>query len=215
MAAGQQRLTAEERKNQILECAAGVFAQSNYTAAKVADIARAAEISEATIYKHFASKKEIFLHVLQNHSEGLDRFWKANIDAEDNPLEALKTITIRYYRQIMKHPETLRVQFLALSEVRDRDIRVRLQNDYRHMLAAIETVIEAGMARGVIRKNIDTAAVTNLGLAGGLLTHIMVFLTLKEEYPEKLVEKMVDHLIQSIKTPEPIKTPEDLNASNA
>ena len=206
MADAKQRMTAEERRRQILRCAAGVFAQSNYTAAKVADIAEAAGISEAMIYKHFSSKKAIFLEVLNHLSEGVNQFWEANVEIEDNPLEALKTITIQYYREIMKRPDRLRVQFLALSEVQDADIRTRLQKDYRNMIAVIGGLIKKGMAQGLIRKDIDMSAVTNLGLAGGLLTHVMAFLTLKEEYPEQLVESMVEHLIESIKTHETHKT---------
>lgn len=200
MSGNPQRLTAEDRRRQILECAAGVFSQSNYTAAKVADIARAAGISEAMLYKHFSSKKEIFLNVLQELAGGLDHFWEISVETDADPLAALKTVTMLYYREVMKHPEALRLQFLALLEVHDPDILVQLQDGYRGMVGHIRAIIERGVAQGVVRKDIDMAAVTNLGLAGGLLTHVMSVLTLQSEYPEELVERMVDHLIESIKT---------------
>lgn len=57
------RMTAEERRAQLLEKAAIEFAQRGYHAAGTADIARATGIAEPTIYRHFASKEELFSEV--------------------------------------------------------------------------------------------------------------------------------------------------------
>ena len=64
----RQRLPAEERKKQILLCAVKVFARSNYRSARVGDIAAEAGISEAAIYRHFPSKKSIYLEILRHMS---------------------------------------------------------------------------------------------------------------------------------------------------
>jgi len=59
-----RRLPAGERKRLIIESAREVFAASNYWRVSTADLAKAADISEAALYRHFSGKKEIFLSAL-------------------------------------------------------------------------------------------------------------------------------------------------------
>jgi len=65
------RMTAEERRENILDAAARVFAARGYHAASVAEIADAAGISKPVIYNHFASKLDLHRASFQHHSERL------------------------------------------------------------------------------------------------------------------------------------------------
>jgi len=56
----------EERRRQILEGAARVFAQSGYYGARVEDVAQAVGISKGLVYEYFASKEELFLQVCRD-----------------------------------------------------------------------------------------------------------------------------------------------------
>ena len=54
------RMKREDRKNQILTEAIKVFVEFGYNGATTAEIAKAAGISEVTLFRHFDSKKDIF-----------------------------------------------------------------------------------------------------------------------------------------------------------
>lgn len=54
------RMNREDRKNQILTEAIKVFVEFGYNGATTAQIAKAAGISEVTLFRHFDSKKDIF-----------------------------------------------------------------------------------------------------------------------------------------------------------
>jgi TetR/AcrR family transcriptional regulator len=54
------RLTAEERRTQIMAAARDVFAREGFAGARTRDIAAAAGINEALMYRHFASKEDLF-----------------------------------------------------------------------------------------------------------------------------------------------------------
>lgn len=54
------RMSKEERQKQILEAALLVFIDKGYNGATTAEIAKAANISEVTLFRHFDSKKDIF-----------------------------------------------------------------------------------------------------------------------------------------------------------
>jgi len=53
-------LRAPERRAQIIAAAQQVFAQSNLKGARTRDIAKAAKVTQATLFEHFASKEELF-----------------------------------------------------------------------------------------------------------------------------------------------------------
>ena len=54
----------ERRRDQILTVATAVFARKGLTDTSIADIAAVAEISHGLVYRHFASKEEIFVAVI-------------------------------------------------------------------------------------------------------------------------------------------------------
>jgi AcrR family transcriptional regulator len=60
----RQRLTAEARREAIVEAAWNVFARNGFHRASTQDIAAAAGCSEPMIYKHFPSKQALFAAVL-------------------------------------------------------------------------------------------------------------------------------------------------------
>lgn len=53
-------MTKEDRRKQILSSAINVFVEKGYNGATTLEIAKAANISEVTLFRHFSSKKEIF-----------------------------------------------------------------------------------------------------------------------------------------------------------
>jgi len=53
-------LPAAERRKQIIAAAQQVFAHSNLKGARTRDIAKAAEVNQATIFEHFESKEALF-----------------------------------------------------------------------------------------------------------------------------------------------------------
>ena len=55
-----KRLNAEERKQSILRAAAPIIARSGFNGTSVRDIALAAGVSEALLYKHFPSKQALY-----------------------------------------------------------------------------------------------------------------------------------------------------------
>jgi len=67
----RRRLTAEERRTGILDAALAVFSQSGYHPASIDDIARAAGVSKALIYDHFASKQELYADLIARNAREL------------------------------------------------------------------------------------------------------------------------------------------------
>ena len=64
------RLPSEERRRAIVEAVRGVFAQKGFHGTKTRELAKAAGVSEALIYKHFPSKKSLYTAMLDASAQG-------------------------------------------------------------------------------------------------------------------------------------------------
>jgi TetR/AcrR family transcriptional regulator len=60
------RMTAEERRSQILEVAMKLFSENGFSGTTTREISNAAGISEATVFKHFANKDELYTAILDD-----------------------------------------------------------------------------------------------------------------------------------------------------
>ena len=58
------RMTGDERRSQILQVAINLFSQRGFSGTTTKEIARAAGVSEAIIFRHFANKDELYSAIL-------------------------------------------------------------------------------------------------------------------------------------------------------
>jgi AcrR family transcriptional regulator len=176
-----------------------IFARSNYRAAKVADLAAAAGVSEALIYRFFPSKKAIFLEILQHMSQRIIASWQDALDKEEDATRALRNMGIGYYDRMQRHPDELRVQFQAISEVSDRDIASRLRQDHEGYMRFIAKVLKKGIRQGTIRRDLDVSMLAFLFNGAGILMNMMKLLAFDRKFTRARVTTLTDHLIHSIK----------------
>ena len=60
------RLSAEERRLQILRVAVSLFSQRGFVGTTTKEIAQAAGVSEAMVFRHFATKQELYSAILDH-----------------------------------------------------------------------------------------------------------------------------------------------------
>ena len=73
-AKGRTRLRADQRREVILAAAGPLFAERGYAATTLDQIAAAAGVTKPVLYRHFDSKKALYLALLWKHREDLPRF---------------------------------------------------------------------------------------------------------------------------------------------
>jgi AcrR family transcriptional regulator len=164
----KQRLSADARRKDVLDTACRVFSKSSYRGATTAEIAREAQISEPILYRHFGSKRDLYLACL-------DEAWRtfrevAEQAMADDPSGCLGAIADVY----MAKRTRIRMVDLwiqALTEASDDAvIAAALRMQVREVHDFIADVIRGGQARGVVNADRDPVAEAWLFVAGGLLT---------------------------------------------
>src|SRR5215471_4461999 len=83
------RMTKAERKRQLLAHAKHLFVTQGYHATTTEKIAQAAGVSEPVLYRHFDSKKALFLEVLEEIREATLTRWHAETAGVTDPLAKL------------------------------------------------------------------------------------------------------------------------------
>jgi len=195
----KKRLPAKERKKQILKSAVTVFARSNYRSAKVMEIAAEVDISEAMVYKYFPTKKSIFLNILEHMSARIITFWKEEVEKEPDALTALKKMGLAYYERMKEHPNELKVQFQAISEIDDEDIARQLRQDHLKYIGFINSVLKKGVQQGIVKKNLNTEEIAFLINGGGIVLNMMKLLSFELTSFKTAPEALLDHFIEMIR----------------
>lgn len=193
----RERLTAEARRAQILRCATTVFARSNYRVAGMAEIAKEAGISEPTVYKHFPSKKALFLTILERVGDSTLRHWQEIVASSPDPLSAIRHIGVSHFEIISAHPDTLKVQFQALSEAEDPEIRQTLRKHFAAYADFISGVLERGKADGHFRADLDARAAAWQMISIGFTLNLTSLLGFEAALDLPTLEVMGDNLVVS------------------
>ena len=124
------RNSTGDKRASILRAATRVFARNGYFNSKVADIARAADVADGTVYLYFKSKEEILHSIFdQNMAEAISSGRKL-IDKVSDPREKLRRIA------------SLHLERLGA----DRDLAVVFQVELRGSTKFMEEFSAAGFA---------------------------------------------------------------------
>ena len=184
-----RRLPAQDRRRQIIESARQIFADQSYAKVGTADLAKAAGVSEPALYRYFSGKKELFLATLRTTAPKLLEIWQSIAYDVDDPLETLWSIGVHYYDHIQSHSGTMKLQFQAVSEAHDPEIRGALRENFASFVDFVAETLDEGKRRGIVRRELDSRFVAWQFLGIGLTLDLMHLLGFSSELNRSKVEE--------------------------
>jgi AcrR family transcriptional regulator len=124
----RRRLSAEARREEILRAAMEVFAVRGYQEASMIEIARAAGITPAVIYDHFASKADLQITLLERQTEELLRFVGSAVAGDFADTEERVRVGVdAFFTFVEENPYAWRMLF------RDPPTDPAILSTYRHI----------------------------------------------------------------------------------
>ena len=142
----RELLASEGKKGQLLLSSLKLFSELGYDRVSVREIAKAAGVSEAALYKHFPSKEEmalyIFRKIISEYTFQASRIAKG----EGTSIERLCEIQRLTYSLYQKDVESIRFALLSQYQFWDR-----LEDDEKPHFW-LRSLLEEGMANGEIAK---------------------------------------------------------------
>jgi AcrR family transcriptional regulator len=149
--------TAEERREDVLAAAMKVVGERGLYGTPTTEIARAAGISQAYLFRLFPTKTELFVAVLERSYRRVhDTFVEAAAQARRDgrpPLEAMGAA----YTDLLQDPELLLTQLQGHAAASEPEVREALRRGFRMLFEMVEresgaepVEIQSFFARGML-----------------------------------------------------------------
>jgi AcrR family transcriptional regulator len=168
------RLTGPERRAAVVETACRIFAKGSYRGSTTAQIARETGVTEPVLYRHFASKRELYLACLGAVWDRLRLLWEKALEREQDPADWLRAIGKAY----LEARAAARIMLVdlwiqALTEAADDpEIRRALREQMREVHEFVAAVIRRAQDEGGILPDRDPDAEAWIFISLGLLSTI-------------------------------------------
>jgi len=130
--------TAEERREEILEAAQGVFALRGLHGTPTMEIAKAAGISQAYLFRLFPTKAELYIALVQRGNERIHRtFVDAAAAAKSSGEDVLKAMGGAYVG-LLADRELLLGQLHAFAACDDEAVRTEMRRGFARLVDLVE-----------------------------------------------------------------------------
>lgn len=99
-------MTAEisDRQLEIIEAAGKILTASGISGLTIKNLAKEMKFSESAIYRHFASKEEIIIALLEYLAENMDERYSNAIKSEQSPEEKFEALFLNQFLFFKKYP---------------------------------------------------------------------------------------------------------------
>ena len=168
------RLTGAERRAAVVETACRIFAKRSYHGSTTAQIARETGVTEPVLYRHFTSKRALYLACLDAVWAQVRVLWEKALEAEQDPAEWVKAIGKAYLEaRAAARIVLVDLWIQALTEAADDpEIRRALRGQVREVHNFVADVIRRAQAEGGILPERDPDAEAWIFISLGLLSTI-------------------------------------------
>src|SRR5438270_870486 len=167
------RISAPERKEKILAAAGALFARKGFAGTTTKELALAAGINEALLFRHFGNKEELYWEVLEQRCKlgtGLRRM-ERRIEEKQGDFELFAGIAQDILTRHRETPELMRL--FLFSALESHSLSDRLFRTYTaHFYDTLASHIEKRKREGVFRE-IDSLLAAR-GFIGMVFYHHLV-----------------------------------------
>lgn len=164
------RLPAAERRSALVDAGLRVFSEGSYAGATTAQIAREAGVSEPILYRHFASKRELYFACLDEAWLRIRERIEESVE-ELGPEEGWRSIGPATMREVKVLLPSLWMQ--AITEAgEDPEIRSHVRGHMREVHDFFADVLRQVQGKGGIHPERNVDAEAWIFIAGSLLVSI-------------------------------------------
>ena len=189
------RLSGAARRQQIIEVAADLFSRKGFGGTTTRQVAQAIGVSETTIFKHFASKEELYAAILEakTHTEEvLDSL--APVASQQDDAGLLRALAREMIGRVQRDPTLMRLLLFSALEghsLSELFFRSRMQRIDDFLSRYIADRVAAGGFRPVD----PTQAAWNFI---GMVTHHILLHELfgQKPLPHLTVDQVIDEMIR-------------------
>lgn len=160
-ARNSKRNSVTNKRLAILRAATRVFARNGYFNSKVADIARAADVADGTVYLYFKSKEEILHSIFDQNMDDAIAAARKLIEKVDDPREKLRRIALLHLQRLGSNRD-LAIVFQVELRGSTKFMEEFSAAGFAQYLELLRKTFEAGQRSGVFRKDLNAKLVSKI-----------------------------------------------------
>jgi len=139
-----RRLTAEQRRQQLVAVALELFAQRGYRSTTMDDIAEAAGVTKPLVYQHFSSKRALYLELVNSIAQELLLAVRRGVEEAEGPRQQVELGFAAYFRLVVNREAEFRLLY-GRDHADDKELGRALRTVEDAIAEAIEPLIDAGL----------------------------------------------------------------------
>lgn len=170
------RQSTESRQAEIIATVVALAADRNPAEVTTTDIAKAMNVTQGALFRHFSNKEAIRLAVIEwIETQLMSRLGDAQVSAP-NALKGLEAMFLAHVIFIREFPGVPRLVFAELQQPESTPVRQRVHEIMRHYRQTLAETLGRAKAAQLIRDDVDVqaAAALFLGAIQGLVMQSML-----------------------------------------
>jgi AcrR family transcriptional regulator len=180
-----QRLTAAARREQLLDVALDVFSSNGFHNTSMNEVAEAAGVTKPVLYQHFASKRELYLALLQEEGARLLAAITDATRAAESPRTQVEQGFAAYFRWVADDRDAF-VLLFGSGARRDEVFAEEVRRVEDAIASAVAPLIQAD----IDADHQEALAYALVGLSEGTARHLV---HRNQPFdPERLARQMAD-----------------------
>jgi AcrR family transcriptional regulator len=194
------RMRAPERRRQLLEVAARLFAERGYRGTTTAELAAAAGITEPILYRHFTNKLDLFLTLIDEVGNEVIAAWQQALGNTDNARQRLQTLLEANPATHARGRGVYRVIFQAMTELAgDPQIATAIRKHINKLHGFLEDEL-ADLQRANVVRDDEPAALLAWLLIHAAIGYGLVIPLGGQRQPATAERKTMQRLIEELVT---------------
>ena len=172
------RLPAAQRREQLLDTAVNLFAEKGFAGATTSELAKAAGVTEPIIYRHFKSKKNLFISVIERTSDLTLEMWERQLATAKDPAQRLRRLIGANPMVSEQGRGMYRVVVQAMMEIEDPEVLKAIRDHIIRIHEFVTHEIVLAQQEGQVSKRfsaeISAWLLLHQGLGFGILAPLNI-----------------------------------------
>ena len=186
-------------KEKIVHESLKLFSLKGFLSTSIHDILEASNTSKGGFYNHFASKEDLFFHVLDEAR----RIWReknlSGLDEIEKPVEKITKLLENFRDKYLKDIENFPggCIFITFSVELD-DQRLHLSKEINKgfigLKAMLKRLLDEGKELGELNNDVNTGAITEMLFAGMLGASVIYGVDKSTKSVDRSINSLIDYL---------------------
>lgn len=186
---------ADGTKERILDSALDIFSSKGYYETRLDEVAQASETSKGAIYFHFPNKERLFLALVDQFANLLERKIVAAIEEEDQGIKRVKAALVTCLETFSKYRRQTKIMLVQAVGLGITFEKKRLEVTDR-FAELIRVYLDEAVAVGDIEP-IDTAFVAHAWM-GAIYNIVIRWVHTGEPEQDQIVSSLLPLLLKSV-----------------